>query len=95
MPGPRTLSVAPSTQRCSTDGLLEGSTVEVSANIKEAAHTPGSGGLTAPPRDVDRMLQRYGASLPQYLDVQQQRVVASSMQRWPLLQSSRAQGKRP
>jgi hypothetical protein len=39
------------------------------------------------------MLRGGGASLPQYLDVERQRVVAHSLHRWALLRCSLAPGR--
>lgn len=94
MPGPHTLSVKPGAQANPADVHLDGATSEVSANNSDLAPTPADASLTPPPRDVDRMLQRYGAQLPQYLDAHRQRVVAGSKQRWPLLRSRRAPGEK-
>jgi len=41
--------------------------------------------LDMPPRDVSRLLERHGTSLPRYLDAQRWRDVAASRERWPLL----------
>lgn len=53
----------------------------VSANIQDSGHSC----LAAPPRDVGRMLERYGSALPRYLDAQRLREIRSSHQRWPML----------
>lgn len=53
----------------------------VSANISDSV----SNCLAAPPRDVGRMLERYGSALPRYLDAQRLREIRSSHERWPML----------
>ncbi|HYA60253.1 MAG TPA: hypothetical protein VED85_07830 [Burkholderiaceae bacterium] len=58
----------------------------VSANISDN----GRGCLAAPPRDVGRMLERYGSALPHYLDAQRLREIQVSHQRWPMLRPLRA-----
>jgi len=50
-----------------------------------ASKIAGAKRLAAPPRDVDRLLVRYGAQLPRYLDAQRWREIDDSHQRWPLL----------
>ena len=54
---------------------------------KASANTPIAGArhLDAPPRDVTRLLERHGTSLPAYLDAQRWRDVEASHQRWPRL----------
>ena len=52
---------------------------QVSAN----SHILGAQHLDAPPRDVDRLLARYGTSLPRYLDAQRWRDIEASHARWP------------
>jgi len=51
------------------------------------AHTtiPRARHLDPPPRDVARLLDRHGTSLPRYLDAQRWRDVAASHERWPHL----------
>lgn len=63
--------------------------VEVSADRYSAA--PAC--LAAPPRDVGRMLQRYGTTLPRYLDAQRLREIEASHERWPLLRPAHPSGK--
>lgn len=46
--------------------------------------------VAAPPRDVGRMLERYGSALPHYLDAQRLREIQASHQRWPMLRPLRA-----
>jgi len=46
--------------------------------------------LAPPPRDVGRMLERYGTILPCYLDAHRLREIQGSHQRWPILRASRA-----
>jgi len=46
--------------------------------------------LAGPPRDVGRMLERYGTILPCYLDAHRLREIQGSHQRWPILRASRA-----
>ncbi|SPE27536.1 hypothetical protein SBBP1_420040 [Burkholderiales bacterium] len=60
---------------------------------KVNAYTESADGacLAAPPRDVGRMLERYGAALPRYLDVHRLRDIEASHQRWPLLRPVRPQ----
>jgi len=53
----------------------------VSANTQKADRNC----LAAPPRDVGRMLERYGTALPRYLDAHRLVQIQSSHQRWPLL----------
>jgi len=45
----------------------------------------GARQLDVPPRDVARLLERHGTSLPRYLDAQRWRNVAASRERWPQL----------
>ena len=61
-------------------------TATVSTNIERAAGAC----LAAPPRDVGRMLERYGTVLPCYLDAQRLRDIQSSQQRWPILRAASA-----
>ena len=63
--------------------------VEVSADIQES-HTVC---LAEPPRDVGRMLERYGSALPRYLDAQRLREIEASHRRWPLLRPRDAAGE--
>jgi len=58
----------------------------VSADSQSASATC----LGAPPRDVGRMLERYGTMLPRYLDAQRLLEIQGSRQRWPLLRHTRA-----
>jgi hypothetical protein len=98
MPGSHTLLLAPLAGNSSAAVDFPGpgtsaSTDQcdcVAAPTRPPAHAeavPAEPRLTAPPGDVERLLQRYGTSLPQYLDVQRQRAVARSRQRWPVLQA--------
>ena len=54
---------------------------EVNANtgIPRARH------LAAPPRDVQRLLERHGVSIEGYLDAARWQSIAASHQRWPLV----------
>jgi len=56
-------------------------------------YSVGGSCLAAPPRDVGRMLERYGTALPRYLDVHRQREIDASHQRWPLLRPTRRHGE--
>ena len=60
----------------------EGVGTQVSTDIE----TTGKCCLAPPPRDVGRLLERHGADLPQYLDVQRWQLIQESHRRWPLLQ---------
>jgi hypothetical protein len=60
----------------------------VNANTKIPRARP----LAPPPRDVTRLLKRYGTSLPRYLDAQRWRDIGHSHQRWPLLWNTAALG---
>lgn len=52
-------------------------------------HIPAAVCLAEPPRDVGRLLEHYGAALPQYLDAHRWREIENSRQRWPLLRTAR------
>jgi hypothetical protein len=41
--------------------------------------------LATPPRDVGRLLEQHGSSLPRYLDIQRWRQIQDSRERWALL----------
>ena len=44
-----------------------------------------SAGVTAPPRDVARLLSHFGARLPRYVDARHSRDVQESRARWSIL----------
>jgi hypothetical protein len=55
------------------------------ARVSANSEIVGARHLDALPRDVDRLLERHGTSLPRYLDAQRWRDIAASHARWPLL----------
>lgn len=85
MPGSSALAARTSASSASEDEVVPASIHKVGAhklNLEEAM----AGAMRAPlPQDVAHMLERYGASLPGYLDVQLRRDAATARQRWPVL----------
>ncbi len=57
----------------------------VKPTVSANGEIPRARPLAAPPRDVTRLLDRHGTSLPRYLDAQRWRDIGHSHQRWPLL----------
>jgi len=57
------------------------------AGVSTNLTSVGASHLGHPPRDVARLLDRHGASLPQYLDAQRWRQIADAHQRWPRIWS--------
>jgi hypothetical protein len=86
MPDSLPLVRKPSTGKC---GLIARDIGQISAEKRVSTNTDvvGARHLDVPPRDVGRLLERHGASLPLYLDAQRWRDIAGSRQRWPRLWS--------
>jgi hypothetical protein len=103
MPGSHTLLVDTLEARGLADVDFPGPSTSASANQCDSADpAPRSSAdaagaahalrLSAPPDDVERLLQRYGIHLPQYLDLQRQRAARLARRRWPILQDRRGTG---
>ncbi len=56
----------------------------IQAKVSANNELMGARHLGPPPRDVGRLLERHGASLPLYLDAQRWRDIGAAHRRWPL-----------